>query len=86
MCILYFFPNRDYKHYLGVTASWLTQNPLFIASGLIPSGIDRLAKGIENMKKEKVAWYSYLLDFKNKVDRKNEIRLINEEIRKIENG
>ncbi|CAD6494580.1 MAG: hypothetical protein EMLJLAPB_00841 [Candidatus Argoarchaeum ethanivorans] len=70
----------------GFAASWLTQNPLFSALGLIPAGIDRMAKGIENMKKEKVAWHSYLLDFKNEVDRKSEIRLIDEEIRKIEKG
>jgi hypothetical protein len=80
------FPVEITSTVTGATVSWLTQNPLFFALGLVPGGIEQITRGIEDAKREKIAWYSYLLDFKNKVDRKNEICLIDEEIRKIEKG
>lgn len=80
------FPIEVTSTAAGATVGWLTQNPLFVALGLVPGGIEQMTRAIEDAKRKKIAWYSYLLDFKNKVDRKNEIGLIDEEIRKLEKG
>lgn len=78
------FPIQISSILAGVTASWLTQNPFFAALSVAPTGVKWLAKTLEEKKRRKLAWYFYLLDFKKKVNRENEIFLIEQEIRKIE--
>lgn len=68
----------------GATASIITQNPFFAALSTTLSGVKWIANILENKKRRNIAWYYYLLDFKNKVDRRNAIRSIEKEIRKIE--
>lgn len=68
----------------GSAASIITQNPFFAALSTTLSGAKWMAKILENKKRRSMAWYYYLLNFKNRVDRKDALRAIEKEIKKIE--
>ncbi len=64
--------------------SYFSQNPLFLLLSSTPSGMKWLANIGKDKNREKISWYFYLLDFNKKLDKKNEIRSIEAEIKKIE--
>lgn len=77
------FPISAATSIAGAAATVLTQNPLFLALGLAPSFLQWSSSALADFRRRRFSWHFYLLDFKMKLDRTKELRLLDKKIKEL---